>query len=65
MKCILFGGSGEVGGTVARELVKSDTCSQLTMLGRRAVPSMQGEAKVEQIVVDTTATDFEEVILLT
>jgi uncharacterized protein YbjT (DUF2867 family) len=62
MKCILFGGSGEVGGAVARELIKSDACSQLTMLGRRAVPAMQGEAKVEQIVVDTSAADFEEVV---
>ena len=62
MKCILFGGSGEVGGAVARELIKSDACSQLTMLGRRAVPAMQGEAKVEQIVVDTSSSDFEEVV---
>lgn len=62
MKCLLFGGSGEVGGAVARELIKSDACSQLTMLGRRAVPALQGKAKVEQIVVDTSATDFEEVV---
>jgi hypothetical protein len=62
MKCILFGGSGEVGGEVARELVKSDVCSRLTMLGRRAVPAMQEEEKVEQIVVDTSAEDFEEVV---
>lgn len=62
MKCILFGGSGEVGGAVARELIKSDACSQLTMLGRRAVTTMQDEAKVEQIVVDTSSADFEEVV---
>ena len=62
MKCILFGGSGEVGGAVARELIKSDACSQLTMLGRRAVATMQDEAKVEQIVVDTSSADFEEVV---
>jgi hypothetical protein len=62
MKCILFGGSGEVGGAVARELNKSDVCSQLTMLGRRTVTTMQGEAKVEQIVVDTSSADFEEVV---
>ena len=62
MKCILFGGSGEVGGAVARELIKSDACFQLTMLGRRAVPTMQDEAKVEQIVVDTSSADFEEVV---
>jgi len=62
MKCILFGGTGEVGGAVARELLKSDTCSKLTMLGRRAVSIMQDEAKVEQIVVDTSSADFEEVV---
>ena len=62
MKCILFGGSGEVGGAVARELIKSDACSQLTMLGRRAVTTMQDEAKVEQIVVDTSSADFEVVV---
>ena len=62
MKCILFGGSGEVGGAVARELVNSDTCSQLTMLGRRVVTNMQGETKVEQIVVDTGSADFEKVV---
>jgi uncharacterized protein YbjT (DUF2867 family) len=62
MKCILFGGSGEVGGAVARELIKSDVCSQLTMLGRRSVPAVQDEAKVEQIVVDTSAADFEQVV---
>jgi hypothetical protein len=60
MKCIIFGGSGEVGSAVARELIKSDVCSQLTMLGRRAVDTMQDEAKVEQLVVDTSSADFEE-----
>ena len=62
MKCIIFGGSGEVGGAVARELIKSDACSQLTMLGRRAVPTMQDEPKVDQLVVDTSAADFEDVV---
>ena len=62
MKCILFGGSGEVGGAVARELIKSDACSQLTMLGRRAVTTMQDEPKVEQVVVDTSSAEFEEVV---
>lgn len=62
MRCILFGGSGEVGGAVARALVRSDLCSGLTMLGRRVVPEMQAEAKVEQVVVDTSASDFEEVV---
>ena len=59
MKCILFGGSGEVGGAVARGLAKSDVCSRLTLLGRRPVVAMQHKEKVEQIVVDTNATDFE------
>ena len=62
MKCILFGGSGEVGGAVARELIKSDACSQLTMLGRRAVTTLLDEAKVEQIVTDTSSADFEDVV---
>ena len=62
MKCLLFGGSGEVGGEVARELIKSDVCSQLTMLSRRTVPTFQDESKVEQLVVDTGAADFEEVV---
>ena len=60
MKIIIFGGSGEVGGAVARELLKSDVCSQLTMLGRRAISTMQDEAKVEQIVLDTSSVNFEE-----
>lgn len=60
MKCILFGGSGEVGGAVARELLKSDVCSRLTLLGRRAVTALQGEPKVDQQVVDTNAADFEQ-----
>lgn len=62
MKCILFGGSGEVGGAVARELIKSNVCSRLTLLGRRAVPALQDEAKVEQLVVDTNAADFEQLV---
>uniref|UniRef100_A0A7S3DAZ7 NAD(P)-binding domain-containing protein n=1 Tax=Palpitomonas bilix TaxID=652834 RepID=A0A7S3DAZ7_9EUKA len=62
MKCILFGGSGDVGGAVARALIKSDVCSELTMLGRRAVPSMEHEAKVRQVVVDTSSADFEKVV---
>jgi uncharacterized protein YbjT (DUF2867 family) len=62
MNCILFGGSGEVGGAVVRELLKSDKCSALTMLGRRIVPAFQDEAKVNQVVVDTTAPDFEEIV---
>lgn len=62
MKCILFGGSGEVGGAVARQLISSDVCTHLTMLGRRAVSPLQNEAKVEQIVVDTSSADFEDVV---
>lgn len=62
MKCILFGGSGEVGGAVARELIKSDVCSHLTLLGRRIVATLQGEPKVEQVVVDTSAANFEEIV---
>ena len=62
MKCILLGGSGEVGGAVARELLKSEACSRLTLLGRRAVASMEDEAKVNQIVVDTSAANFEAVV---
>jgi uncharacterized protein YbjT (DUF2867 family) len=62
MNCILFGGSGEVGGAVVRELLKSDKCSALTLLGRRVLPAFQDEAKVNQVVVDTTAPDFEEIV---
>ncbi|MDE3155035.1 MAG: hypothetical protein KGN76_08020 [Acidobacteriota bacterium] len=62
MKCILLGGSGEVGGAVARALIRSDVCSELTMIGRRTVAAMEGEAKVRQAVVDTSADDFEEVV---
>lgn len=61
-RCILLGGSGEVGGAVARELIDSDVCSRLTMLGRRAVTALQGEPKVEQVVVDTSAANFEQVV---
>ena len=39
----------EVGGAVARALVDSDVCSRLTLLGRSAVASLQGETKVEQV----------------
>ena len=62
MKCIIFGGSGEVGGAVTRELIKSDVCSQVTMLGRRTVDSLQNETKVKQIVVDTSSPDFENIV---
>ncbi len=62
MNCILFGGSGEVGGAVAHELIKSNLCSKLTMLGRRAVASIQDEAKVNQVVVDTSTPYFEETV---
>ncbi len=62
MNCILFGGSGEVGEAVARELLKSDVCSKLTILVRRAVASMQDEAKVDQVVVDTSSPYFEEIV---
>jgi uncharacterized protein YbjT (DUF2867 family) len=62
MKCIIFGGSGEVGGAVARELLRSNVCSQLTMIGRRKVASLQNEAKVRQFAVDTNSPDFEEIV---
>jgi uncharacterized protein YbjT (DUF2867 family) len=62
MKCILFGASGEVGGAVARALTQSPVCTQLTLLGRRAVAGFEADAKVEQVVVDTGATDFEAVV---
>ncbi len=58
---VLFGGSGEVGGAVAREPSKSDVCAHLTLMGRR-VGTLQGTPKVEQVVVDTSAADFEEVV---
>ena len=60
MKIILFGGSGEVGGAVACELLKSDVCSQLTLVGRRTISTMQDEPKVKQIVLDTSSDNFEE-----
>jgi len=62
MKCIIFGGSGEVGGAVASELLKSDMCSKLTLLGRRTITSLQGEAKANQVVIDTGSHDFEEIV---
>lgn len=62
MNCILFGGTGEVGGAVARELLSSDVCSKLTMLGRRAVASMHDEAKVDQVLVDTGSPNFEDIV---
>jgi hypothetical protein len=62
MNCIIFGGSGEVGGAVVLELLKSDVCSKLTMLGRRALASMQDQDKVDQVVVDTSSPDFEEIV---
>lgn len=62
MKCIIFGGSGEVGSAVTSELIKSNLCSQVTMIGRRNIASLQNEAKVEQVVVDTSAPDFEETV---
>ncbi len=62
MKCIILGGSGEVGGAVTRELLKSDVCSQVTMLGRRTVDSLQNEANIKQVVVDTSAPDFEDMV---
>ncbi len=63
MKCILLGGSGEVGGAVARELIKSEVCTRVTLLGRRSIPNMQDVPKVQQVVVDTNATDFEAVVV--
>ncbi len=62
MKCILLGGSGEVGGAVVRELLQSELCSQLTLLGRRAVAGVDDAAKVRQIVVDTSTAEFEQVV---
>jgi hypothetical protein len=62
MRCILLGGSGQVGGAVARALVESDVCSHLTLVGRRSIGEMEGVAEVEQVVTDTSADDFEEVV---
>ena len=62
MKCIIFGGSGEVGKAVCRASIRSDVCGRLTMLVRREVTSLLGEAKVDQIVVDTGSADFEAVV---
>jgi len=62
MNCILFGGSGEVGGVVSRELIQSDVCTKLTLLGRKSVASMQNETKVEQVVIDTSSPNLEELV---
>lgn len=60
MKCILFGGTGQVGGAVARALIASEVCEHLTLLGRRTVSAFEDQPKVEQVVVDTSAADFED-----
>ena len=62
MKCVVFGGSGEVGGAVVKELIQSDICSELTMIGRRVINSLQDEAKVKQVVVDTGSPDLEKTV---
>lgn len=62
MDCILFGGTGEVGGAVVRELVHSELCTELTLLGRRPVPGQDGVEQVNQVVVDTAAPDLEEAV---
>ena len=59
MKCIIFGGSGEVGSAVTRELMNSDVCSELTMIGRRVVDSFQDATKINQVVIDTNSPDLE------
>ncbi len=61
-KCIIFGGSGEVGRAVVTELIKSEVCSQLTMIGRRTLAEFQDEAKVKQEIVDTRSVNFENVV---
>lgn len=62
MKCVLFGGSGEVGGAVARALIESDACSELLLIGRRELPEFAAVAKVRQSVVDTAASDFDAIV---
>ncbi|MCA9609339.1 MAG: NAD(P)H-binding protein [Myxococcales bacterium] len=61
MKCVLLGGSGEVGRAVARALIESDACSKLTMIGRRRIDELD-DAKVVQLVTDTSADDLEAVV---
>jgi NAD(P)-dependent dehydrogenase (short-subunit alcohol dehydrogenase family) len=62
MNCIIFGGSGEVGGAVVQELLRSDVCAELTMIGRRVVNSLKDETKVNQVVVDTSSPDLEKIV---
>ena len=62
MRCMLFGGSGQVGGAVARALVESDACEELALLGRREMAGFESEPKVRQVVVDTTANNFEHIV---
>ena len=47
MKCIILGGSGQVGMAVVREQIKSKKCFQRTMLVRRTVIGLSDEAKIE------------------
>ena len=58
MNIILFGGTGEVGQEVARELINSSFCSSLTMIGRRSLDTLN-HPKVTQIIVDPGSADFE------
>ncbi|MBN2716373.1 MAG: NAD(P)H-binding protein [Deltaproteobacteria bacterium] len=62
MKCILIGGSGQVGGAVARALIGSDACHGLTMIGRRKVAEFENMPKVTQVVADTVAPGFEDAV---
>lgn len=62
MKCILFGGTGQVGRAVADSLIQSGICSQLTMLVRRNIEELDKEPKIRQIIVDTDSDDFEKAV---
>lgn len=57
-RAIVIGGTGQVGGALIRALVAEPTCVEVVMVNRKAM-KQSVDAKVRQVVMDTSADDFQ------
>ena len=60
-RVLVVGGSGQVGSALVRALLAARSCTEVVMVNRRTIP-LAADARLRQVIMDTSATDFDRKI---
>jgi uncharacterized protein YbjT (DUF2867 family) len=58
-RVLIIGGTGQVGAAVVRALVAEQSCAEVVMVNRKAIP-LSANDRLRQVILDTTAPQFPE-----